>query len=154
MKKKIYLETAEDVLALKDTDTKIYEEPSAGYYKFVKGTLCHFNAYSGITYFNCSLDMEGELYILEEESMQEATVNDTDKLCWFWDRDYKDAELGILEEVSCDDDEVKYLSKEEYWYYHCRRLSPAEVAEITGYGVTEDGSTFYGEQFKVVGKEK
>lgn len=43
--KKRYLETVEDVLALKDTDTKIYAESSAGHYKFVKGVLCRFNAY-------------------------------------------------------------------------------------------------------------
>ena len=24
------------------------------------------------------------------------------------------------------------------WYYHCRRLTPAEVAEITGYKVEEE----------------
>lgn len=135
--KKRYLKTAESVLALNGTDTKIYEESSAGYYKFVKGVLCRFNAYNGVTYFNCPLDMEEDIYILEEEHMQEATADDIGKLCRFWGRDYKDAELGILEEISYDGDEVRYMSKEEYWYYHCRKLSPSEVAELTGYKVEE-----------------
>lgn len=135
--KKRYLKTAESVLALNDTDTKIYEESSAGYYKFVKGVLCHFNAYNGVTYFNCPLDMEEDIYILEEEAEQKATEKDIGTLCRFWGRDYKDAELGILEEISYDGDEVRYMSKDGYWYYHCRRLSPSEVAELTGYKVGE-----------------
>ena len=135
--KKRYLEKVEDVLALKDTDTKIYEESSAGYYKFFKGVLCHFNAYNGVTYFNCKLDTEEDIYILEEEPEQEATEKDIGTLCSFWGRDYKDAELGILKEVSYDGNEVKYMNKDEYWYYHCRRLTPSEVAELTGYKVEE-----------------
>lgn len=135
--KKHYLKTAESVLALNGTDTKIYEESSAGYYKFVKGVLCHFNAYNGVTYFNCALDMEEDVYFLEEEPKLKATEEDIGTLCKFWGRDYKDAELGILEEVSYDGDEVKYMSKEGYWYYHCHKLTPLEVAELTGYKVEE-----------------
>lgn len=74
--KKCYLKTLEDVMALKDTDKKIYEESSAGYYKFVKGVLCHFNAYNGVTYFNCALDMEEDIYFLEEESKLKVTEED------------------------------------------------------------------------------
>lgn len=135
--KKHYLKTVEDVLALKDADAKIYEESSAGYYKFVKGVLCRFNAYNGITDFNSCLDMEEDVYTLEEESEQEATEKDIGTLCWFLGRDYKDAELGILEEVSYDGDEVKYMSKDGYWYYHCHKLTPSEVTKLTGYKVED-----------------
>lgn len=133
--KKHYLKTAESVLALKDTDTKIYEEHSTWYYKFIKGVLCRFNAYNGITYFNSCLDMEEDMYTLEEEPEQEATEKDIGTLCRFCSRDYKDSELGILEKVSYDGDEVKYMSKDRYWYYHCHKLTPSEVAELTGYKV-------------------
>ena len=43
MKKKRYLKTVEDVLAFKDTDTKIYAENESGYYQFVNGILCAFD---------------------------------------------------------------------------------------------------------------
>lgn len=42
MKKK-FLTTPEEILALKDTDTKIYTEGNKGYNQFVKGTLCYFD---------------------------------------------------------------------------------------------------------------
>lgn len=135
--KKRYLKTVEEVIALKDTDTKIYKEHATWYYKFVKGVLCRFSTYNGITYFNCTLNIEKDIYILEEEPEQEATEKDIGMLCRFWGRDYKDAELGILEEVSYDGYEVKYMSKDGYWYYHCHKLTPSEVAELTGYKVEE-----------------
>lgn len=40
--KKRYLKTVEDVVALKDTDTKIYAENVHGYYQFVNGVWCGF----------------------------------------------------------------------------------------------------------------
>lgn len=138
METRKYLKTVEDVLALKDTDTKIYVEGNNSYYKFVNGVLCHFID-DGRMFVHADISLQEERpYILEEPIMQEATEEDIGTLCEFWGRDYKDAELGILEEVSYDDDEVKYLSKEGYWYYHCRRLTPSEVAEITGYKVEEE----------------
>ena len=141
--KKRYLRTVEDVLDLKDTETKIYsdDENDDFYYKFVNGYFCRFDD-CGSARFNDTIlltkDEDDErYYILEEEPMQEVTEKDIGKLCRFWTIDYKDAELGILEEISYDCDEVRYMSKEEYWYDHCRRLSPSDVAELTGYKVEE-----------------
>ena len=136
--KKRYLKTSESVLALKNTDTKIYEESSAGYYKFVKGVLCHFNAYNGVTYFNCALDMEEDVYILEEEQEQEATEDDIDKLCKFWDNDENDFRLSILRSIKIES-KTDYPFEDDFdvEWIHCRRLSPSEVAELTGYKVEE-----------------
>lgn len=134
--KKRYLKTVESVLALKDTNTKIYEEPSAGYYKFVKGVLCRFNAYNGVTYFNCALDMEEDVYILEEEPKQEATEADINKLCKFWDCDENDFRLSILRSIKIESKtDYPFVDDFDTEWLHCRRLSPSEVAELTGYKV-------------------
>lgn len=69
MKKK-HLKTVEDVLSLKNTDTKIYVERGEGYYQFVDGILCKFDNYDSLIYFNTELDFEATNYILEEEPMQ------------------------------------------------------------------------------------
>ena len=79
MKKK-YLKTVEDVLALKNSDTKIYVERGEGYYQFVDGILCKFDNYDSLIYFNTELDFEGTNYIPEEEPVQEATSEDIGKL--------------------------------------------------------------------------
>ena len=138
METRKYLKRPEDVLALKDTDTKIYEESSAGYYKFVKGVLCRFNAYNGVTYFNCPLDMEEDIYILEEGAEQEATTDDIDKLCKFWDNDENDFRLSILRSIKIESKtDYPFEDDLDVEWIHCRRLSPSEVAELTGYKVEE-----------------
>ena len=136
--KKRYLKTAESVLALKDTDTKIYEERSKWYYKFVKGVLCRFNAYNGVTYFNCKLDMEEDIYILEEEPMQEATEDDIDKLCKFWDNDENNFRISILRSIKIES-KTDYPFSDDFddEWLHCRRLTPSEISELTGYFVEE-----------------
>ena len=135
--KKRYLKTVEDVIALKDTDTKILIDDCDEYYKFVGGIFCRFRK-TGDFLINASILIDGEsYYILEEEPIQEAIEEDINKLCWFWGSNNKNMELGILESVNCDEDEIEYASSDGFCYHHCRRLSPAEVAEITGYKVEE-----------------
>lgn len=71
--KKRYLKTIEDVLALKDTDTKIYIDDCDDYYKFVDGMFCRFDSDDCI-HFNAGILINGKVfYILEEEPIQEAT---------------------------------------------------------------------------------
>ena len=78
MKKK-YLKTVEDVVALKDTNTKIYAENVHGYYQFVNGVWCGFDDECSSSWALCPLTCEEEeLYILEEEPMQEATEEDVE----------------------------------------------------------------------------
>lgn len=97
--KKRYLKTVEDVLALNDTDTKIYEEHSTWHYKFVKGVLCRFNSYNGVTYFNCKLNMEEDIYIFEEEPKQEANqvIKAFRKENWRYGGEF----IGVSSSYSC-----------------------------------------------------
>lgn len=134
--KKHYLKTIEDIkyceennLVIRDAKDKICS------YAF-EGNCWVYYLEGQPALYNASIRLSSKLYY-EEESIQEATKEDIGTLCRFWGRDYKDAELGILKEVSYDDDEVRYLSKEDYWYYHCHSLTPSEVAELTGYKVEE-----------------
>lgn len=133
--KKRYLKTVEDVLALKDTDTKIYAERIHGYYRFVNGVWCSFDYDCPSSWSLCPLTCKGEeLYVLEEEPMQEATEDDVGKLCEFWASDCL-KHIGILEEI-LDNDSSPYVMANDFCYQHCRRLAPSEVAVITGYKVS------------------
>lgn len=73
------------------------------------------------------------------ESVKEADKNDIGALCKFWDDDPSRYIVGTL----CGVDESGYIHpycvKSFYGdrYKHCRRLSPSEVVEITGYKVEE-----------------
>ena len=140
--KKRYLETVEDVLALKDTDTKIYKEHATWYYKFVKGVLCRFSTYNGVTYFNCTLNIEKDIYILEEEPEKEATADDVGKLCWFFNdnKESVDTRKSFVAVLWRIDNDFKYPYLDDatciHWE-HCSRLTPSEVAELTGYKVEE-----------------
>jgi hypothetical protein len=135
MKKK-YLKTIEDIEALRNTNTKIYSALDKSnpetFYRFVNGVLCFFwdeNNYS----YNAFLQSNENArpYILVEEPVKEADKNDIGKLCWFWD-DECEKRIGILDHIN---DGLYYVRN---WFYgHCRSLTPAEVAEITGYKVEE-----------------
>ena len=135
---KKYLTTPEEILALKDTDTKIYTEDYEGYYQFIQGTLCYFD--DDDSFIVCSDIGIGvgysNRYILVEEPVKEADENDIGKLCWFFDDDGKDEDYKTLSTLKSIDN-CKYVTIKGYYYKHCRRLSPSEVAEITGYKVEE-----------------
>lgn len=66
---KKYLTTPEEILALKDTDTKIYIDGLSTYYQYVGGVLCRFHERYP-TVFNCGIELNGlsPLYILVEKS--------------------------------------------------------------------------------------
>ena len=140
MKKK-YLKTIEDVLALKDTDTKIYaEKDEERYYQFVKGVLCCFSINNDHVCIGDWVTLGMNLYTLEEEPEQEATEADVGKLCWFFNEakegvDIRKPFVAILWRI---DNDFKHPFIDDatctHWE-HCRRLSPTEVAEITGYKV-------------------
>lgn len=131
---KKYLTTPEEVLALKDTDTKIYDYFKDKYYKFVGGILCYFNDKDEILLFNTNLVL-GHLknsypYILIEEPISNATEKDIGKLCWFWDDEDEDTgNYGVL----------KYIRDEKFYindllsYDNCKRLTFEEIVELTGY---------------------
>lgn len=49
---KKYIKTIEDLLALKDTETKMYAEGVNGYYQFKHGILCFFHGDSSVEIFS------------------------------------------------------------------------------------------------------
>ena len=131
---KKYLTTPEEILALKDTDTKIYCEDTAAWYcQFIGGILCHIFTDKTVI-INATMDLAKNYYILVEESVEEANENDIGKLCYFWDFHKDDKQVGVL--VKLDQDACPYHNGYTYCS-HCRRLTPTEVAEITGYKVEE-----------------
>ena len=129
MKKK-YLKDVESVLALKDTDTKIYAENITGYYQFVNGILCAFDDDGSWTICPTTCDEE-DLYILEEEPMQEATEEDVGKLCWFYDTEKMNNRkvVGKLREV-LQDDNFPFRSDYGIPSIHCRPLTKEEIKEF------------------------
>lgn len=71
----------------------------------------------------------------EKEPVKEATEKDVGKLCWFWDNDEDNKGIGTLTEILTDN--PYSFCYRAGCFRHCRRLTPAEVAEITGYKVEE-----------------
>ena len=137
MTTKKYLTTPEEVLALKDTDAKIYIEDSLNYYRFIDGCLCWFNA-KGDFDLNVTMHFSGDFqakYIVVEEPVKEADKNDIGKLCRFWNDNPQDYVVSILCEVYERGDYPYGIDCCDCYYKYCRRLTPAEVAEITGYKV-------------------
>lgn len=140
MKKK-YLKTPEEILALKDTDTKIYIDGLSTYYQYIGGVLCRFHE-KHPPVFNCGVELNGldPLYILVEEPVNEATDEDIGKLCKFWSEDSRNYMVGILCEVDFEEgDDCPYCMEcfSDCWFEHCHPLTPAEVAKLTGYKVEE-----------------
>lgn len=75
----------------------------------------------------------------EKENVKESDENDLGALCKFWSDDPRHYVVGILFEIFEYDDYYQYAMDCSCMceYKHCRRLTPAEVAEITGYKVEE-----------------
>lgn len=81
--------------------------------------------------------MNGNCYFEEEEPMQEATADDIDKLCWFENEERTYGFFDILFGFN-EDEDLKYNAKNTSTLWkHCRRATPSEVAELTGYRVEE-----------------
>lgn len=136
---KKFLTTAEEILSLKDSDTKIYTEGEEGYNQFVKGTLCYFDTDGSIivsSEFGIGKGFMGK-YILVEEPVKEADENDIAKLCKFWSDDPSQYIVGILYKFDGGLGVRPYYMAGSHWYKHCRLLTPAEVAEFTGYKLEE-----------------
>lgn len=129
---KKYLTKPEEILALRHTNTKIYNESCETeeiYYQFVDGVLCEFVRDDGFI-FNTDLPLS-KLYILVEEPAKEATEKDIGKLCKFFGT-FGFPFIGILAGFTYDRRPIKTGGN---IYKKCYRLTPEEVAEITGYKV-------------------
>lgn len=136
MEKK-YITTIEDIEALRNTDTKIYRDNHQGYFKFVNGVLCKFDDDGDIRYNDLLLltnDPNYERHYIEvEEPVKEATKKDIGKLCKFFGT-FDPPFIGILAGFTYDRRPIRVGGN---IYKKCYRLTPAEVAEITGYKVEE-----------------
>ena len=153
-KKKHYIKTVEDIKYCEENEIPIHMEASLLYcYKFLRGVWCWVNLPTGeLVEYNCLLDAHNDdLYYYEEESEEqtEATEKDIGKLCWFKSKTEIHYKVSILKKIVHYKEFNMYETEWGDRFGCCRRLTPSEVAEITGYGVTEDGNTFYGEPFKV-----
>ena len=71
----------------------------------------------------------------EREPVKEADENDIGKLCEFWDGNFRGRCISTLECLQKSN--LPYKAKYGAGWEHCRRLTPTEVAEITGYKVEE-----------------
>ena len=135
MRKK-YLNTIEDVEALRNTDTKIYKDTATGYYKFVNGVLCFFNTDSAYMFYNVTMDfnqVESKFYIEVED---EPSEDDIGKLGVFSNCYGFEGEVGVLERIVEGDH--PYLSVSLYQYKYFRPLTPEEVEKYTGYKVVNN----------------
>ena len=65
-----------------------------------------------------------------------ATEEDVGKLCFFWDDPKDDGSKGVLKWI-LNKDQYKYVNQSGFAWNYCRRLTPSEVEEITGYNVEE-----------------
>lgn len=129
MKKK-YLTTPEEILDLKDTDTKIYCDKGKGYYQFINGTLVA--VYENSFLINPWVCPKDKPYILVEEPVEEITEKDRGKLFKFINK--YETRIGIL---ACFTNTKKPVVMGGDVFNKCCRLTPEEVAEITGYKVEE-----------------
>lgn len=129
MKKKHYIKTIEDVKYCEENNLVIRDADSKNSSYAYEGNCWVYYLEGQPALYDAAIRLSSKLYYEAPED-REATADDIGMLCLFWGRNYKDAQLGILEEVSYDDDEVKYLSKDGYWYYHCRPLTKEEIKEF------------------------
>lgn len=137
--KKRYLKNIKDVIALSNTDTKIYVvESSSVYYRFVDGKLCEFYTdRPGFTYITTFTVEPNQVYIevedeLSEDYIEELSEDYIGKLGWFWDTDESRSFVDILGGLNG----VMYVAKSvDCPYEHFRPLTPEEVEKYTGYKV-------------------
>ena len=134
-KEKKYLTTAEEVTALKGTDTTIYVNNSDKTFKFVNGVLCSFEQDAVFVNDYMCLSNKNK-YILVDKPVAEATEGDIGKVCKFWDESEDSDNLGLLDAIRDKDFNV-YTYKKALGsaYRHCRVLTPKEVKQLTGYEV-------------------
>lgn len=142
-KKKHYIKTVKDIKYCEENGLTIFSEIEDRYYEFHNGVWCSYDEnYGDIKIYNCEICVDDlDLYYYEEEpeERKEATEKDVGKLCWFYtDDDDNDRDIGILTGMQYKKGDSRHYKMDNIYYYkHCRRLSPAEVAEITGYTVEE-----------------
>lgn len=140
MKNKHYIKTVEDIKYCEEKGLTLFSEDDSHYFKFERGCWNEFEGRK-LWLYHAAIDPTDVYYYEEEpEEQQEVTEKDVGKLCWFFNKakdgvDIRRPFVAILWRI---DNDFKYPFVDDvtglHWQ-HCRRLSPAEVAEITGYKV-------------------
>lgn len=138
---KKYLETIDEILALKDTDTKIYRElpkdfkkkESVNYHKFVNGILCWFEDEENAWSINTPLFHDCKYYIITGEDdgrewIKLADKDDIGKLCVFSVNANFDIENDIVAKLLDITEDNKYVYAPSGLYLdYCRPLTSKEI---------------------------
>ena len=137
--KKRYLKTLklEEVLQkLKAGQYIFVDDEDDHYITMVDDVICERSKYGWKV--NKEFFMNGNCYFEEDECMQEATEDDIDKLCKFWDNNENNFRISILRSIKIES-KTDYPFSDDFddEWLHCRRLTPSEISELTGYFVEE-----------------
>lgn len=133
---KKYLKTIEDIEALRNTDTKIYNSGSDGYFQFVNGVPCLFCDTSDV-FYNATIDfneVESKLYIEVPDKPDESWVG---KLGWVSDTADNKTGCEVFKKYNIGDDYPYETELGTCWKYFTP-LTPEEVEKFTGYKVVKE----------------
>lgn len=143
MSKKVYIKTVKDINDYVKAGNKIYvdegnpDPKKDNYIQIIDGVPCCFHNDGTLEVYNAGIFMNlHNYYILSEEPVQYATINDVGKLCIFaQSRNYLSlGSVGIVGRL--------YEVQEGGWYLRerdtepyccCRVLTPEEISNITDY---------------------
>ncbi|MBO7713062.1 MAG: hypothetical protein J6S85_05800 [Methanobrevibacter sp.] len=121
--------TAEDLIKLKDTDIKIYdEEEPYKYFIFKNGILCSVNNDLNIICINVGMAFQSYGHHFYIEEAENTGKSDIGKVCIFWNEaEDKDSFLDILGALMVEDEYQFYAKKDGSFWKHCRRLTKDEI---------------------------
>lgn len=129
MKKKHQIKTIDDIKYCEKHKIDICSDsPEKSYYRF-DGNVWSFYMKERLLEYNTGLFLSNTFYYYEEQEQQEATKNDIGKLCFGWNYDDEEKDLGVLEDYDISDSDKYYLAGLD-WYYHCRPLTKEEIKEF------------------------
>jgi hypothetical protein len=136
--KKRYLKTIEDIEALRNTSTVIYEERcDLNYLRFIEGVLCQFSSRDNkLLRYNVTLNVDcNKLYIEVEDEPSEDYIG---KLGWFYDNTKEPGVLDWLRNIR-PNQQLRYVTQRSNLCYRLfQPLTPEEVEKYTGYKVVKE----------------
>lgn len=131
---KKYLNTVEEIEALRNTDTKIYSSDTDSYHQFIKGIFCSVHL-DGAVFYNSAICLDGTKYI---EVPDEAGDSWIGKLGWVSDESKdKKTRCGVLVEY-LEGHKHPYKAQGGLSWTYFTPLTPEEVEKYTGYKVVKE----------------